>query len=111
MVRALAARCRTGFPDRRCGWWLRSSRRFICLAAVARGGRRTTARPGEAPALVAGRAILWNGLATLVVAALTILVASHPFAPELVRGKLEVSVLDVARAIRFSRRFPMAARC
>jgi competence protein ComEC len=78
---------------------------FIFLAAVARAiaasQRGQKARRQLLPAV---HPLEW--LATLAVAALAILVAWHPFAPQLFRGKLEVSVLDVGQGDSIFLAFP-----
>ena len=78
---------------------------FIFLAAVARGIAAQRRDPAKRRHwLPAVHPVEW--IATLVVAALAILVATHPFAPELVRGKLEVSVLDVGQGDSIFVAFP-----
>lgn len=55
---------------------------------------------------------VWHGLATVLanilsaLAALTLIVASYPFAPKLPRGDLEVNVLDVGQGDRIFVAFP-----
>ncbi len=78
---------------------------FIFLAAVARGiatQRRDPAKRRQW--LPAAHPVEW--IATLGVTALAMLVAWHPFAPDLVRGKLEVSVLDVGQGDSIFVAFP-----
>ena len=69
---------------------------FVCLAASARAAaaRRThhATRRLMSPRI---RPLEWISL--LGLAALTLLVASYPFAPRYERGKLEVDVLDVGQ--------------
>jgi competence protein ComEC len=78
---------------------------LIGLAAMARA--RVTRQSGRvarrqpAPRLSTGE---WAAAASL--ATLTLLVASHPFAPDIVRGKLEVSVLDVGQGDSIFTAFP-----
>ncbi len=78
---------------------------FFLLAAAARAAasRRTSrlARRQLAPPIAP---IEWASAAGL--AALTVLVASHPFAPNLARGKLEVNVLDVGQGDSIFAAFP-----
>jgi competence protein ComEC len=78
---------------------------LIALASVARlaAARRTsrTARRQLPPPVS-----LAEWLSALVLAALTILVASHPFAPNLQRGRLEVTVLDVGQGDSVFAAFP-----
>jgi competence protein ComEC len=78
---------------------------FIILAAAARmaaarRSNRVTRRqlpPPVAPA---------EWISAVALAGLTILVASHPFAPNLNRGKLEVTVLDVGQGDSIFTAFP-----
>jgi len=78
---------------------------FVLLAAAARAAaaRRTTraARRHLPPPIALTE---WAGAAIL--AALTILMASHPFAPHLERGKLEADVLDVGQGDSIFAAFP-----
>ncbi len=78
---------------------------LIALAAMARARvafySNRTARRQPAPALSTAE---WA--AAISFGALTILVASHPFAPKLVRGDLEVSVLDVGQGDSIFTAFP-----
>ena len=78
---------------------------LVCVATAARAAAatRTTrlARRGFAPAI---RAAEW--IPALALAVLTVLVATHPFAPALNRGKLEVSVLDVGQGDSIFTAFP-----
>ncbi len=78
---------------------------LIFLAAVAR----------EAASRQAGRVArrqlpppiaLAEWTSALVLSALTVLVATHPFAPNLARGKLEVTVLDVGQSDSIFAVFP-----
>ena len=67
---------------------------FIFLVAVARAiAARRRNRVMRRQWLTAAHPVKW--IAIFVVASLAVLVAWHPFAPSLHRGKLEVSVLDV----------------
>ena len=78
---------------------------FIFLAAVARaivaGRRDPVARRQWLPA---AHPLEW--IAIFAVVALAVLVAWHPFAPSLHRGKLEVSVLDVGQGDSIFVAFP-----
>ncbi len=78
---------------------------LICVAAAARAAvaLRTNrlARRKFAPPI---RPLEWAAIIALV--ALTTLVATHPFAPVLNRGKLEVSVLDVGQGDSIFTAFP-----
>ena len=78
---------------------------FICLAACARAvaARRAipAARRHFSPPI---RPVEWISAAALAV--LTVLVATHPFAPDLERGKLEVNVLDVGQGDSIFTAFP-----
>ena len=78
---------------------------LICVAAAARAAvaLRTNrlARRQFAPPI---RPLEWAAIIALVV--LTTLVATHPFAPVLNRGKLEVSVLDVGQGDSIFTAFP-----
>jgi competence protein ComEC len=78
---------------------------FIVLAASARiaASRRTgrIARRQLPPPIAAAE---WTS--AIVLAALTILVATHPFAPNLARGHLEVTVLDVGQGDSIFVAFP-----
>jgi competence protein ComEC len=78
---------------------------LILLAAAARGvaARRTSRRARRQLPPPIGVAE-WGSAALL--ALLTILVASFPFAPTLARGKLEVSVLDVGQGDSIFTAFP-----
>jgi competence protein ComEC len=78
---------------------------FIVLAAAARvaAARRAgrfARRQLPPPIAVAERA------SALVLSALTVLVATHPFSPNLSRGKLEVTVLDVGQGDSIFAAFP-----
>lgn len=78
---------------------------LICLAAEARmaAARRAGWRERrKMPAPV--RPAEW--LSALALAGLTLLVAWHPFAPSLERGKLEVDVLDVGQGDSIFAAFP-----
>ncbi len=78
---------------------------LICLvaaarAAAARRSNRTASRqapPRMAPA---------ERVSALVLAALTVLVASYPFAPRIQRGRLESNVLDVGQGDSIFTAFP-----
>jgi competence protein ComEC len=78
---------------------------FIVLASAARAAaaRRTgrLARRQLAPPIAPAE---WASAVALAV--LTLLVASHPFAPNLAPGKLEVSVLDVGQGDSIFAAFP-----
>jgi competence protein ComEC len=78
---------------------------LICLAAAAHAAvmQRSTrfARRLPAPHV---RPAEWA--AALALAAFTILIAAHPFAPNLERGKLEVTVLDVGQGDSIFTGFP-----
>ena len=78
---------------------------LICVAVAARAAvaLRTNrlARREFAPPI---RPLEWTAIVALV--ALTALVATHPFAPILNRGKLEVSVLDVGQGDSIFTAFP-----
>jgi competence protein ComEC len=79
---------------------------FIVVAAIARTGvvpqvsRRSTRRPAARP-LRAGE---WAAVCALT--ALTVLIATHPFAPRLERGMLAVNVLDVGQGDSIFVSFP-----
>jgi competence protein ComEC len=78
---------------------------FIFLAAVARAiaaGRRGHAIRRQL--LPAPHPVEW--IATMALLMLAVLVAWHPFAPSLYRGKLEVSVLDVGQGDSIFVAFP-----
>jgi competence protein ComEC len=78
---------------------------FIFLAAVARGIAAQRRDPVKRRQLLpVAHPVEW--IAMLAVAALAMLVAWHPFAPDLVRGKLEVSVLDVGQGDSIFVAFP-----
>jgi competence protein ComEC len=78
---------------------------FVCLVATARAVAANravrAARRGPPPAI---RPAEW--IAAVTLASLTILVATHPFAPAIERGKLEVSVLDVGQGDSIFTAFP-----
>ncbi len=78
---------------------------LVVLAAAARGAaaKRTgrIARRQLAPPIAP---LEWAS--AIALAALTLLVASHPFAPNLSRGQLEVSVLDVGQGDSIFAAFP-----
>jgi competence protein ComEC len=78
---------------------------LICVAAAARAAvvlrANRLARRKFAPPI---RPLEWAAIIAL--AALTALVATHPFAPMLNRGKLEVSVLDVGQGDSIFAAFP-----
>jgi len=78
---------------------------LLCLAAAARAAAllrsNRLARRKFAPAI---RPLEW--VSAVVLATLTILVATHPFAPTLNRGKLEVTVLDVGQGDSIFAAFP-----
>ena len=78
---------------------------LVCLAAAARArdakqANRNVRRQLPPPI----HAAEWTAFATL--AALTVLVAMHPFAPRFDRGKLEVDVLDVGQGDSIFVSFP-----
>jgi competence protein ComEC len=73
---------------------------FSARAAASNRKHRRTRRQLPAPIALAE----WISGGAL--AALTILVASHPFSPSLERGKLEVSVLDVGQGDSIFTAFP-----
>ncbi|HTS10510.1 MAG TPA: ComEC/Rec2 family competence protein [Candidatus Limnocylindrales bacterium] len=69
---------------------------LIWLAASSRSeARRQTGRTARRQLFPMVRRVEW--IASAAVAALTLLVATHPFAPDLKRGDLEVTVLDVGQ--------------
>jgi competence protein ComEC len=78
---------------------------LILLASAARAAaarrRNRMARRQLAPPI---GPVEWGSAAVL--AALTLLVASYPFAPNLARGKLEVNVLDVGQGDSIFAAFP-----
>ncbi len=78
---------------------------LICVAIAARAvvalRANRFARRQFAPPI---RPLEWAAIVALVV--LTALVATHPFAPILNRGKLEVSVLDVGQGDSIFAAFP-----
>ena len=80
---------------------------LICLAALSRAEDKRPFRAAQrrrqlAPLVRASR----NGIAAAALAALTLLVATHPFAPNLARGKLELNVLDVGQGDSIFTAFP-----
>jgi competence protein ComEC len=82
---------------------------LICLAAAARAAATQHssifARRLPAPRVrTAEWPVEWT--AALALGALTILIATHPFAPNLERGKLEVTVLDVGQGDSIFTAFP-----
>ena len=78
---------------------------FICLAMCARAAAARRASPGARRKLSPPiRPAEWASATAL--AAVTFLVASHPFAPNLQRGKLEVDVLDVGQGDSIFVAFP-----
>jgi len=85
--------------------WLAFFAAFVALAVAARAAaaRRADriARRQLSPPIAAGE---WAAAAAL--AALTVLVATHPFRPNLARGKFEVSVLDVGQGDSIFAAFP-----
>lgn len=78
---------------------------LICLAAAARGaaarGTNRFARRQPSPRIHPAE---W--VAAVALAVFAILIATHPFVPSLVRGKLEVSVLDVGQGDSIFTAFP-----
>jgi competence protein ComEC len=78
---------------------------LICVAVAARAAvalrSNRFARRKFAPPI---RPLEWAAIVALV--ALTAIVATHPFAPVLNRGKLEVSVLDVGQGDSIFAAFP-----
>jgi competence protein ComEC len=78
---------------------------LICLAAASRAAAslrsNRLARGKFAPAI---RPLEW--ISAVVLATLTILVATHPFVPTLNQGKLEVTVLDVGQGDSIFAAFP-----
>jgi competence protein ComEC len=78
---------------------------LICLAGAARAAAplRITrfARRQFAPPI---RPVEW--ISALALGMLTILIATHPFAPHLLRGKLEVTILDVGQGDSIFTAFP-----
>ncbi len=78
---------------------------FIFLAAVARTVAARRRDPLIHRHLLPGvQPVEW--IAAVIVLALAVLVACHPFAPSLFRGKLEVSVLDVGQGDSIFVAFP-----
>ena len=83
--------------------------RIFCCAALPCNGsprscgasKRPACTPPVAPSI---RPAEW--ISAFVLAALTLLVAAHPFAPALNRGKLEVTVLDVGQGDSIFAGFP-----
>jgi len=78
---------------------------LFSVAAAARAGAawrmdRTARRQLSAPIAAA------EWISAVVLAALTVLVAWHPFAPALERGRLEVSVLDIGQGDSIFTAFP-----
>ncbi|HTX14262.1 MAG TPA: ComEC/Rec2 family competence protein [Candidatus Baltobacteraceae bacterium] len=85
--------------------WLAFFAAFIALAVAARaaasGRLNRVARRQLAPPI---QPLEWASAAAL--AALTVLVATHPFRPSLDRGRLEVNVLDVGQGDSIFAAFP-----
>lgn len=78
---------------------------FVCLAICARAVAARRLDPGARRKLSPPiRPVEWASAFAL--AALTFLVASHPFVPSLQRGKLEVDVLDVGQGDSIFVAFP-----
>ncbi len=78
---------------------------FVCLAVAARRAavqRRDRAARRNLPPPIHPAELA----AAVLLAALTIVVASYPFAPRLARGKLEVTVLDVGQGDSIFVAFP-----
>jgi competence protein ComEC len=69
---------------------------LMLLAAAARVAAARRKRREERRSSAA-RVALGEWVSAVLLAALTVLVAWHPFAPSLKRGKLEVSILDVGQ--------------
>jgi competence protein ComEC len=78
---------------------------LVLLTAMARA-RVTSQSNRFARRQPAPRISAWEWAAAAALGGLTILVASHPFAPELTLGKLEVSVLDVGQGDSIFTAFP-----
>jgi competence protein ComEC len=85
--------------------WLAFFAAFVALAVAARAAAARRAsrivRRQLSPPIAPGE---WAAAIALVV--LTVLVATHPFRPNLDRGKLEVSVLDVGQGDSIFAAFP-----
>ncbi|HKN60984.1 MAG TPA: ComEC/Rec2 family competence protein [Candidatus Acidoferrales bacterium] len=78
---------------------------LICLAAVSRAeARRRSGRAARRQLAPLVRVPEWVAAAAL--AALTLLVATYPFAPNLAPGKLELTVLDVGQGDSLFAAFP-----
>jgi competence protein ComEC len=78
---------------------------LICLSALSRAeDRRRSGRAARRQLAPFVRVPEWIAAAAL--AALTLLVATHPFAPNLVPGKLELTVLDVGQGDSLFAAFP-----
>lgn len=78
---------------------------LACLSALSRAeSRRRAGRFARRQLAPLVRSSEWIAAAAL--AALTLLVATHPFAPSLARGKLELTVLDVGQGDSLFAAFP-----
>ncbi len=78
---------------------------LVCVAVAARAAvALRTNRLGRRKFAPPMRPLEWTAIVALV--ALSALVATHPFAPVLNRGKLEVSVLDVGQGDSIFTAFP-----
>jgi competence protein ComEC len=78
---------------------------FICLAVCARAVAARRINPAARRQLpLPIRPAEW--IAALAIVVLTVLVAVHPFAPQLERGRLEVNVLDVGQGDSIFTAFP-----
>jgi competence protein ComEC len=81
---------------------------FVCLAMCARAVAASRLNPGVRRKLSPPiRPAEWAS--ALALASFTLLVVSHPFAPNLERGKLEVDVLDVGQGDSIFVGFPNGA--
>jgi len=78
---------------------------FVILAGAARAAAaKRVGRIARRQLPLSIAPVEWAS--ALVLAALTLLIASHPFAPHLTRGKLEVTVLDVGQGDSIFTAFP-----
>ncbi len=79
---------------------------LIVLAAAARAAAARANGPASRGVRLPPPIAAAEWVSAFVLLALTVLVASHPFAPHLARGRLEVSVLDVGQGDSIFAAFP-----